>query len=157
MVITQSEISRYGGDTKNIFYDYIPFDYLYTDQTEPQVIVEVNGMPALCKNLNCGYSYQDSTAELTAMTVTDSDVVITGSSLPTDLVSVYIGLTPCTISSNDETTISCTLNNAVMFGTHYPEVRDANGLLPVSDGLVPYEVTLVVDSTDPAIDVNPAG
>ena len=114
-------------------------------------------MPALCKNLGCGYSYQDSTAELTAMTVTDGDVAITGSSLPTELVSVYIGLTPCTIISNDETSISCTLDNAVMFGTHYPEVRDANGLLPVSDDLEPYEVTLVVDSTNPSIDINPAG
>ena len=83
--------------------------------------------------------------------------MITGSSLPTDLTSVHIGLTPCTISSNDETSISCTLDNSVMFGTHYPEVRDAYGLLPVSDDLVPYEVALVVDSTDPSIDVNPAG
>jgi hypothetical protein len=157
MEITNSEISRYGDDTKNIFYDYIPFDYLYTDETEPQVIVEVNDMPALCKNLECGYTYEEPTAELTAMTVTGSDVEITGTTLPTELVSVYIGMTPCTVASNDDTTISCTLDNDVVFGTHYPEVRDEKGLLPVSDDLEPYEVSLVVDSTYPSTDVNPAG
>ena len=35
MVITDSVISRYGGDTNNIFYDFIPFDYLYTDEAGP--------------------------------------------------------------------------------------------------------------------------
>ena len=91
------------------------------------------------------------------MTVTDSSVSMTGTSLPTELVSVFIGLTPCTISSNDETSISCTLDNAVIFGTHYPEVRDEKGLIPISNSLEAYEVALVVDSTDPSTDVNPAG
>jgi hypothetical protein len=69
------------------------------------------------------------------MTVTDNSVSMTGISLPTELVSVFIGLTPCTISSNDETSISCTLDNAVIFGTHYPEVRDEKGLIPISNSL----------------------
>ena len=157
MVITNSEISRYGGDTNNIFYDFIPFDYLYTDEAGPQVIVEVNDLPALCKNLECGYTYEEPTSELTSMTVTDSSVTMTGTSLPTELVSVFFDLTPCTISSNDETSISCTLDNPVIFGTHYPEVRDEKGLIPISNSLEAYEVALVVDSTDPSTDVNPAG
>ena len=106
MEITNSEISRYGGGTKNIFYDYLPFDYLYTNEEAPQILIDVNGMPALCKSLDCGYTYEDPTAELTSMTVTgDSEVEIQGTSLPTILKAVVIGSTHCTITSNDETTI----------------------------------------------------
>ena len=106
MQITNSVISRLGGGTKNIFYDYLPFDYLYTNEEMPQILVDVNGMPAVCKSLDCGYTYEEPTAELLSMTVTgDSEVEILGTLLPTELKLVVLGSTPCTITFNDETTI----------------------------------------------------
>ena len=63
-------------------------------------------MPALCTSLDCGYTYEAPTAELTTMTVTDdSTVEIQGTSLPAELTAVVIGSTPCSITSNDDTTI----------------------------------------------------
>ena len=93
MVISNLEISRYGGGEKRLYYDYIPFDYLFTDETTPQVIVDIGGMPALCTSLDCGYSYEAPSAELTDMTVNEADltVVITGTSLPDEIESVVIG------------------------------------------------------------------
>ena len=159
MVISNLEISRYGGGEKKLFYDYIPFDYLFTDETTPQVIVDIGGMPALCTSLECGYTYETPSAELTDMTVNEDDltVVITGTSLPDEIESVVIGSTPCQVTANDATSISCTLSDPVVFGSHAPIVKDAKGLLPVSDSITPYVVDLVVTGTDPSIDVNPAG
>ena len=84
----------------------MPFDDLYTNEVAPQILIDINGMPALCTTLDCGYTYETPTAELTTMTVTDdSTVEIQGTALPTELTAVVIGSTPCTITSNDETTI----------------------------------------------------
>ena len=34
-----------------IFYPAIPFEMLYTDEVAPQVIVEIDGLPAVCTGL----------------------------------------------------------------------------------------------------------
>jgi hypothetical protein len=80
MVITSTEVVAKGRGTSNLYYKFIPFDFLYTDETEPQVIVSVDGMPALCKNLACGYTYSatDISVESVAVAGNGLDVTITG-------------------------------------------------------------------------------
>jgi hypothetical protein len=43
--------------SSNLFYGPIPFEMLKTIETKPQLIVEVNGLPAACHNLSCDFSY----------------------------------------------------------------------------------------------------
>ena len=43
--------------SSNLFYDQIPFEWLYTDETNPQVIVHVNDLPAVCTGLECDFAY----------------------------------------------------------------------------------------------------
>jgi hypothetical protein len=43
--------------SSNLFYEPIPFEMLKTVETKPQLIVEVNGLPAACHNLSCDFSY----------------------------------------------------------------------------------------------------
>jgi hypothetical protein len=43
--------------SNNLFYEPIPFEWLKTHETQPQLIVSVNGEPAVCHNLTCGYAY----------------------------------------------------------------------------------------------------
>ena len=40
----------------------INFEYLYTIETKPQVMVQVDEFPVLCKNLNCDYEYTEAEA-----------------------------------------------------------------------------------------------
>ena len=52
----------------NAYIDVLPFDMLYTAETEPQVIVTVDDTPAICANNNCGYEYVTNTNAITGFT-----------------------------------------------------------------------------------------
>ena len=41
----------------SIFYEPVPFEFLYTNETSPQVIVSVDGIEAVCDSLECNYNY----------------------------------------------------------------------------------------------------
>ena len=42
-------------DPSVLFYEPVPFEFLYTQESEPQVIVNVAGIEAVCSSLDCGY------------------------------------------------------------------------------------------------------
>jgi hypothetical protein len=44
-------------NTSNIFYEPVPFEFLYTNEKSPQVIVSIEGIEAVCDSLNCNYNY----------------------------------------------------------------------------------------------------
>lgn len=64
---TQSIVVPFG---ESLVWEVIPFDYFYTRETQPQVIVSVDGMPALCTGFQCGYQYIDGTALITGFELT---------------------------------------------------------------------------------------
>jgi hypothetical protein len=82
---------------------------------------------------------------------------MTGSSLPTTLVSVTLGHTNCVITSNTATAVDCTLATPLFGGSWKPAVKDAKGLIPVSASLTPATVTPTVTSVSPTTGFNPAG
>jgi hypothetical protein len=45
--------------SSNLFYEPIPFEMLKTYETEPQVIVKVKDLPAVCHNLTCDFTYTE--------------------------------------------------------------------------------------------------
>ena len=114
-------------------------------------------LSAVCATLNCGYSYEESTAEVLTMTVNNLDVSFTGTNMPLDLASVTLGHTNCVIASSDATSISCTLVTPLFAGTWLPEIKDSKGLLPLAVGFAGQTVSLVVSNVTPATDLNPAG
>lgn len=69
---------------QNVFYEPIPFEWLRTYETKPQVVVTVNGQPAVCHNLTCDYNYTIPQGEVTAFTYNaqSNQLVITGTDLP---------------------------------------------------------------------------
>jgi hypothetical protein len=71
----------------NIFYEAVPFEMLRTYETEPQLIVTVDGQPVVCHNLTCDVTYIDPVGEITGSTFSESTrlVTITGTNLPTSL------------------------------------------------------------------------
>lgn len=102
---------------KNVFYDAIPFETLRTFETNPQVIVTVDGLPAVCHNLNCDFNYVVSPGEVTAFTFDETTKVltITGTKLPVgeNLEKIEFSLSSCTVdaAASSETSIKCTLDN----------------------------------------------
>jgi len=55
----------------NLFYEPIPFEMLKTFETKPQLIVEVQGLPAVCHNLTCDFSYIENVGEVTSFQFTE--------------------------------------------------------------------------------------
>jgi hypothetical protein len=56
----------------NLFYPVIPFEMLKTYETEPQVIVKVGDLPAVCHNMTCQWNYTIPEGEITAFTHTQT-------------------------------------------------------------------------------------
>ena len=42
-----------------MIYPVIPSDYFYTFEEKPQVIVSIDEFPALCRHLECDYTYTE--------------------------------------------------------------------------------------------------
>jgi len=84
-------ISPYRHST--IFYEPIPFELLRTYETKPQLDITVDGLPAVCRNLDCDFAYVDPVGEITSFTFNPSEgdygsLTIEGIDLPTSKTDV---------------------------------------------------------------------
>ena len=63
-------LSYVGETTRNygtgLMFEPVGLEFMYTDAQKPQVMVKVDGLEALCTDLNCDYAYVESTAVITA-------------------------------------------------------------------------------------------
>ena len=160
MAIENTITQQKGKSAKNLYYPFIPFEWLYTYEETPQVLAEIEGLPAVCKNLDCSYTYEANTAEVTSMSVNAAslEVTITGTNLPADIDQVSVGDASCqSITSNDGSSLVCTLDSPCQAGDHEPVVKSPKGLIPNASGFSKYTVPLVVTSVSPSDSLNPAG
>ena len=56
-------------NNSSIFYEPMPFEYLYTNESSPQIIVSVDGIEAVCDSLQCNYNYISPTAQITSFSL----------------------------------------------------------------------------------------
>jgi len=146
--------TSYGGA---LFYDTIPYEFLFTAETEPQIMVSVNGLPAVCASLSCGYSYTVLNSIVTSFTRTGTALTINGNYLPTTDFTVIFGQTACTGGAATANQITCTLENDPVSGDWVPEVRTANGLVRLHSSVNAQNVAITATSITPNTNVNPMG
>jgi hypothetical protein len=104
------------GDT--LMFEPVPMEMLYTSVTRPQILVEVDGVPAACVNLNCDYLYTSSSAIVTGMSLSGNNLTVTGSNLPTKFMDVRLGEVGCGVTSGTKTSVTCTLTKKPAAGTY---------------------------------------
>ena len=75
------------------------------------------------------------TGEITGQSLSDLDITITGTDLPTTSLSVIFGGAPCSTVSGDDSSLTCTLEYAPFGGDHDVELYDEFGLVLLADGL----------------------
>lgn len=46
-------------------FEPVGLEFLYSDASSPQVLVNIDGLPAVCPNLNCDYAYVTASALIT--------------------------------------------------------------------------------------------
>ena len=81
-------------------------------------MVTVDDDPAACMNLNCGYKYVETEAELTSQQLSGRDLSLTGTNLPTDVHDVKLGGASCGGLTSDGTSIQCSLKSDPAAGSH---------------------------------------
>ena len=64
--------------------------------------------------------------------------------------------TNCNVTSNDETSIECTLATPWVSGKWIPDVRLIEGCIPVDSSVEPYDVPYIVGGISPEV-INAAG
>ena len=121
------------------------------------MLVDVDGLPALCVNLNCDYNYVAATSEITLQSYDQNTkvIVVNGTSLPTTGLTLSFGGATCLDSTPSsaftETQITCTLKNAPRAGDHKVEIRDSKGLIPFASGVADINIPLVITSVTPDV------
>ena len=143
-------------DPTLIMYEPLPFEFVHTNETQAQVLVSVNGLPAVCASNYCGYSYMAPVAQITDFTISGSTLTIIGSSFLSqdNLVGITLGNHQCTITSVTSTQILCTVT--AVAGSWQPVLTDVNGIVPVTTAKFLY-VPLIVTSVTPNSGLNPTG
>jgi hypothetical protein len=162
--IYASEIYRAHGE--NLWFEPVPLEMLYTAATQPQVLVSVNGLPAVCPEHNCGYSYIEAgDATVTQTTLNGLSVVIAGTDFEevqactsdaSDALYAEFAGTECTISSSSDSSIECDLAHAPAAGTHYGKVRGKCGHFDYKSAPT-VDVPLVVSGVSPSAGLNKLG
>jgi hypothetical protein len=150
--------------SSNLFYDPVPFEFLKTYHNTPQLIVSVDGRPAVCHNLTCDFSYTDPVGEVSSFTFDSATnkVVITGTSLPTsatEIRKVMFALSECIPDSATmtATNLECTLSKEPTCGSFAPSLISVLGVIPNAASVVPLTIGCTVTSVSPASNLNLLG
>lgn len=137
---------------------------LRTYETKPQLLVSVDGLPAVCRNVDCDFTYVETVGEVTAVTFDEPSglVTITGTDLPSqaaDIQSVAFALADCVV---DAATVSsegleCTLANEATCGDHAPLIMSRWGSIPTAADIVAVTVVAEITGIAPLTDLNLLG
>jgi hypothetical protein len=142
-------------------FEPVGTEFLYTDAKNPQVMVDIDGIFAVCPKLNCDYAYVQATEQITSQAYNSASRVIsvTGTGLPSNNWSLSFGGASCDpeiAHTATSTQISCTLKGVPYAGSHKVEIRVAGGLIPFASGVADITIDLVANSVSPT-SINPLG
>jgi hypothetical protein len=141
---------------KALIWDVIPGEYFFTRETEPQVIVQVDDMPALCTGLNCGFTYFVGESAIDGFSIAGNRLTISGRNFDTPL-KVEMGHIACSNIEHNASRITCDLAGKIPAGSWWPRVIEANGKVQVDSSVSAKVVPMVISNVTPKIDLNPAG
>jgi hypothetical protein len=72
---------------------------LETYEEKPQMLVEIDDMPAVCHSMDCSFTHIPAVGEITEFTVTDTKLTVKGTNLPDNtskIQSIMIAQSTCT-------------------------------------------------------------
>ena len=83
-------------DPTHLFYEPLPFEFLFTNETQPQMIMSVDGVEIVCNTLDCGYKYVAPLAQVLSFSHAASTLTILGSSFVNPITTIMFSNIPCT-------------------------------------------------------------
>lgn len=158
IVFDQSIVRPFG---QSLVWDVIPGEYFFTRETEPQVKVTVDDMPALCTGMACSYRYAEGSSLITSFSIggsSSTELTIFGSNFATPQ-KIEMGLLECSnivvAASADQ--ITCDLADELPAGNWYPIVTEALGKVRIDETVAAESVPLGNIVVQPSYDLNPFG
>lgn len=140
----------------NLFYEPVPFEFLKTYETKPQLMVEIDGLPAVCHNLTCDFSYVANVGEATTFTYTEAtkELVIQGTKLPNstdDIDWIEFAQSSCTVDTTkiSETSITCKLDRDPVCGTWKPTIHARLGKILNKSDMTAQAIQCTVSAATP--------
>jgi hypothetical protein len=142
----------------------IPFEMLETYEEKPQMLVEIDHMPAVCHSMDCGFTHIAAVGEITSFTVAGGKLTVTGTNLPDNtskIQSISIAQSTCTPEATDEegtlsgTEIVCALDREQVCGNWMPKVTTFLGDVPVAESVSAQTITCAVSSMTPDTSTSP--
>lgn len=86
---------QYNGETvipygKNLMFYPIPFEMLETYEEKPQMLVEIDDMPAVCHSMDCGFLHVPAVGVITSFELNEgtSTLTMTGTDLPDNVSKI---------------------------------------------------------------------
>jgi hypothetical protein len=164
--VTGENVTYYANTTipfgQNVFYEPVPFEWLRTYETKPQVVVKIDGEPAVCHNMTCDYNYTVPVGEVTGFSydATSMELTVTGTDLPQNVSmvrGVMFAKSPCLVTEATNTSLKCTLMYKETCGNHVPYITHQMGLVNNSASLTPLTVNCAVSSVHPTTQLNLLG
>jgi hypothetical protein len=134
---------------KNLLFFPIPFEMLETYEEKPQMLVEIDDMPAVCHSMDCGFMHIPAVGEITEFTAYLSGafktVTIKGTNLPDNvskIQSIKFADSTCTPIPSDEvagtlsdTEVVCMLDREPVCGNWKPKLTTFFGDVPVAEAV----------------------
>lgn len=140
---------------ESLWFPVIPMEMLSTDAQTPQILINIDGTPAMCLDLNCDFTYTESDALITSQSLDEyffDEVIIYGTNLPDhDDDVMWFGPTRCTEMEYTAEAITCILDDTRITGEWVADILTVYGLLPneISESItIPVDATSISPSTD---------
>jgi len=157
-VFEETTVRQFNGDS--LHYAPVSAEFLRTRHTQPQIMGLVDGLPVACSKVDCDFKYIEpvgliTDVTMTFQTITDDDyvdhtgylVIITGNNLPTfwhriNIIDTLCLSPPGSVFINTSTEIFCFFQGALVAGSYVPAIMSFQGLTPLDDNFLPYEVEI---------------
>lgn len=153
---------------KNLVFWPIPFEMLETYEEKPQMLVEIDDMPAVCHSMECEFTHIPAVGSVASFTFVEGTrtLTMTGTELPDNISKIqsitFAGST-CTISGAGEdgslsgTEVVCVLDREPTCGTWTPALTTFLGNVPIAEGVAGQVVQCTITDVTPATDLNLLG
>jgi hypothetical protein len=66
----------------------IPFEMLETYEEKPQMLVEIDDMPAVCHSMDCGFMHIDPVGLISEFTISQGTLTMKGTGLPDNVSKI---------------------------------------------------------------------
>lgn len=145
---------------ESLWFPAVPLEMLHSDAQTPQILITVDGMAALCLDLNCDFAYTESASLISTQTLDEFEtdqIILYGTSLPdADDDVIWFGPTRCSEVSYDASQITCALDDTRVTGEWIADILTVYGLTP-NEIATSITIPVSADAVSPSVDVNYLG